>query len=61
MRSENHHLSLPEKAEWKAHIPLERYGSVKEIAKTTRFLVSSGSSYITDQNLRADGGIMHLV
>ena len=34
-----------------------RYGSVDEIAKTVRFLVSEDAGYITGQNIRVDGGI----
>ena len=34
-----------------------RYGSVSEIAKTARFLVSAGAGYITGQNIRVDGSI----
>jgi len=38
-------------------IPLGRYASVKEIAKSARFLLEPDSAYITGQNLRADGGL----
>jgi NAD(P)-dependent dehydrogenase (short-subunit alcohol dehydrogenase family) len=38
-----------------------RYGSVEEIAKTASFLLSTGSGYITGQNLRVDGGITRSV
>ena len=53
--------SLPERAEWKARIPMERYGTVQEIAKTTRFLLSDDAGYITGQNIRVDGGITRSV
>ena len=53
--------SLPEKAEFKARIPMGRYGSVSEIAETAAFLVSDGAGYITGQNLRVDGGITRSV
>ncbi|MBT5876753.1 MAG: SDR family oxidoreductase [Candidatus Latescibacteria bacterium] len=53
--------SLPEKEEWKARIPMGRYGTVEEIARTTRFLLSSDAGYITGQNLRVDGGITRSV
>lgn len=49
--------SLPEKEEFRQRIPMERYGTVDEIAKTVGFLVSNGASYITGQNIRVDGGI----
>ena len=38
-------------------IPMGRYGSVQEIAKTARFLLSDEAGYITGQNIRVDGGI----
>ena len=38
-------------------IPMGRYGSVQEIAKTARFLLSEEAGYITGQNIRVDGGI----
>jgi NAD(P)-dependent dehydrogenase (short-subunit alcohol dehydrogenase family) len=53
--------SLPETAERKGRIPMGRYGTVEEIAKTTRFLLSDDASYITGQNIRVDGGITRSV
>jgi NAD(P)-dependent dehydrogenase (short-subunit alcohol dehydrogenase family) len=53
--------SLPEKQERKSKIPLGRYGTMNEIAKTAAFLVSDGAAYITGQNLRVDGGITRAV
>lgn len=49
--------SLPEKAEFRARIPMGRYGRSEEIAATIAFLASDGAGYITGQNLRVDGGI----
>lgn len=49
--------SLPEKAEFRARIPMGRYGRSAEIAATVSFLASEGAGYITGQNLRVDGGI----
>ena len=53
--------SLPEKAERRATIPLGRYGTVAEIAKTAAFLLSDGAGYITGQNIRVDGGLTRSV
>ena len=53
--------SLPEKAEFKERIPMERYGKTDEIAATIAFLASDGGGYITGQNIRVDGGITRSV
>lgn len=53
--------SLPEKAEFKDRIPMERYGKTREIADTIAFLASEGAGYITGQNIRVDGGITRSV
>ncbi|WP_170401450.1 SDR family oxidoreductase [Ruegeria arenilitoris] len=54
--------SLPEKEEFKAKIPMGRYGrSYDEIASVIAFLASEGSGYITGQNIRVDGGITRSV
>jgi NAD(P)-dependent dehydrogenase (short-subunit alcohol dehydrogenase family) len=42
-------------------IPMQRQGSVAEIAKTAAFLLSDDSSYITGQNIRVDGGLTRSV
>lgn len=49
--------SLPEKAEFRARIPIGRYGHTEEIADTIAFLLSDGAGYVTGQNIRVDGGI----
>ncbi len=49
--------SLPERADWRAKAPMDRYGTVDEIAATIAFLCSEGAGYITGQNIRVDGGI----
>ena len=53
--------SLPEKAERRARIPMQRYGRADEVAELIAFLASDRSSYITGQNMRIDGGITRSV
>ena len=53
--------SLPEKEEFRARIPMGRYGKNDEIAATVAFLASDGGAYITGQNIRVDGGITRSV
>ena len=53
--------SLPEKEMFRNRIPMERYGTVDEIAATAAFLLSDGAGYITGQNIRVDGGITRSV
>lgn len=53
--------SLPEKEEFRARIPMGRYGKSEEIAATIAFLASEGGGYVTGQNIRVDGGITRSV
>jgi NAD(P)-dependent dehydrogenase (short-subunit alcohol dehydrogenase family) len=53
--------SLPEKPEFRARIPMGRYGRTAEVAATIAFLASEGAAYITGQNIRVDGGITRSV
>ena len=53
--------SLPEKEQFRARIPMGRYGRIEEIAATIAFLASDGAGYITGQNIRVDGGITRSV
>ena len=49
--------SLPEKEEFRARIPMGRYGRTDEVSALIGFLASDGAGYITGQNVRVDGGI----
>ncbi len=40
-----------------AKIPLNRAGTVEEVASTVAFLASDAASYITGQNIKIDGGL----
>jgi NAD(P)-dependent dehydrogenase (short-subunit alcohol dehydrogenase family) len=42
-------------------IPMQRQGTVAEVAKTVAFLASTDAAYITGQNIRVDGGITRSV
>ena len=42
-------------------IPMQRAGTVAEVAQTAVFLLSDGAGYITGQNIRVDGGISRSV
>lgn len=50
--------SLPKQDERAASVPMKRYGTVEEIARTVGFLASEGAGYITGQNIKVDGGLM---
>lgn len=47
--------------ETRRSIPMQRSGSVAEIAKTVAFLLSDDAGYTTGQNLRVDGGLTRSV
>ena len=54
--------SLPEKEEFRARVPMGRYGNSRtEIGGTIAFLASPAAGYVTGQNLRVDGGITRSV
>lgn len=53
--------SLPEKEQFRARIPLGRYGTTDEVSGTIAFLASEAAGYITGQNIRVDGGITRSV
>ncbi|HQY11167.1 MAG TPA: SDR family oxidoreductase, partial [Ferruginibacter sp.] len=43
--------------ELKAMIPVKRFGSPEEVAKTVGFLASQGASYITGEVISVNGGL----
>jgi NAD(P)-dependent dehydrogenase (short-subunit alcohol dehydrogenase family) len=53
--------SLPENDEFKARIPMGRYGTVAEVAELVALLASDKAAYLTGQNIRIDGGITRSV
>lgn len=53
--------SLPETPERRERVPMDRYGTVQEVADTIVFLASDSAGYITGQNLRVDGGLTRSV
>lgn len=53
--------TFPEQEQFRARIPMGRYGRTEEIADTIAFLASDGAGYITGQNLRVDGGVTRAV
>jgi NAD(P)-dependent dehydrogenase (short-subunit alcohol dehydrogenase family) len=44
------------RADYHAHIPLNRYGLVEEVASVIYFLCSDEASYVTGQEICVDGG-----
>ncbi|HEX6877341.1 MAG TPA: 3-oxoacyl-ACP reductase FabG [Nocardioidaceae bacterium] len=52
-------LELPEekRAEYKSQIPLQRYGTVEEVACTVQWLASDGAAYVTGAVIPVDGGL----
>ncbi|MFC3995932.1 3-oxoacyl-[acyl-carrier-protein] reductase [Nocardiopsis sediminis] len=50
-------LSEDRQAEIKKNVPLGRYGTTEEIAKTVRFLASPDAAYITGAVIPVDGGL----
>lgn len=53
--------SLPEKADRLPRIPMQRYGTMREVSELIVFLASDRAGYITAQNIRVDGGITRSV
>jgi len=51
-----HFENLPREKEEVERIPMRRCGTMEEAARTVRFLLSDGASYITGQSIELDGG-----
>lgn len=49
-------LSLSERSELAGLIPVNRLGTVEEIARVVSFLASESNTFVTGQSLTADGG-----
>jgi 3-oxoacyl-[acyl-carrier protein] reductase len=50
-------LSPEIKESYTSKIPLKRFGSPKDIAEATAFLLSDSASYITGEVLKVNGGM----
>ena len=53
--------SLPEQEQFRARIPMGRYGKVEEVAELIALLASDRVAYLTGQNIRIDGAITRSV
>jgi NAD(P)-dependent dehydrogenase (short-subunit alcohol dehydrogenase family) len=53
--------SYPVDAARVASIPMGRYGTVGELAKTAAFLLSDAAAYITGQSILLDGGMVRSI
>lgn len=54
----NSNLSVQDKADFAAEIPMGRFGTPEEIAGVISFLAGKDSDYITAQVITADGGLI---
>lgn len=54
-------MAYPEeqRTEWASPVPMKRFGTAEEVARTTAFLLSDHAGYITGENLLVDGGLMY--
>ncbi len=50
--------SFPVSQDFLSRIPMNRYGTTKEVANLVAFLAANDSAYITGQSIRVDGGMI---
>ena len=53
-----HVLSDEVKKAWLERIPLNRAGTMEDVAKVVAFLASDDASYLTGQTIGIDGGML---
>ena len=54
----NSWMNADDRKDLEVEIPMNRFGTVDEVAKTVSFLCSNDSSYITGQIITVDGGML---
>ena len=54
----NSWMNADDRKDLEEEIPMNRFGTVDEVAKTVSFLCSNDSSYITGQIITVDGGML---
>ena len=54
----NSWMNADDRQDLEEEIPMNRFGTVDEVAKTVSFLCSNDSSYITGQIITVDGGML---
>ena len=56
----NNNLTSAEKEDIESMTPLQRLGTVADIAESVYFLASDGGNFITGQSINVDGGYIPL-